>query len=218
MQRIEPYSPEWYEQRLGKFTSSEFWKLLGTPKGNKAWTDTAETYIIEKVAELVTGQCKPSIDNDATRWGHHYEPEALDLVAKETGIKFEGSELLIHDESFCGTPDETYGTGIVEVKCPFNTTNHIQNLLIRNNEDLKQAHVDYYFQIQCNMILARKEEALFVSYDPRVAYPLSLHIVYVQANFAHWDLIMEQLKLARTYRDERLMKIYELQLEKTTIA
>lgn len=217
MQIIEPYSPEWYEQRLGKFTSSEFWKLLGIPKGTKVWTETAETYIMEKVAELVTQQPKREIQNDALRWGHQYEPEALELLQQELGLKYEGSQLLALGDSFVGTPDEVYETGIVEVKCPFNTANHIHNLLIRSADDLRKAHFDYYIQVQCNMILTQKHEALFVSYDPRVAMPLNLHYVHIPFNHADDDLIMDKLAKAVTYRDDRLMKIYELQMSKLPV-
>jgi len=52
----EQRSPEWYAARLGVFTSSEIYRLMTKPKlKGEVLSDGAKTYILEKVAESLTG-------------------------------------------------------------------------------------------------------------------------------------------------------------------
>ncbi len=42
----------------------------------------------------------------------------------------------------------------IEIKCPFNSGNHLQNFFITNNEQLKSKRTEYYWQMQMGMIAA----------------------------------------------------------------
>ena len=62
----------WLETRKGKFTASEIHKLMGGSRSGGLLSQTAETYVYEKCAELLTGEIKntyaPALD-----WGKEYK-------------------------------------------------------------------------------------------------------------------------------------------------
>ena len=72
-------SKEWFEKRLGKFTASEIYKLMGKTGFGK----TGETYIYEKVCEQLTGELQEEINTKATTWGEETEPYAVDFYHKK---------------------------------------------------------------------------------------------------------------------------------------
>jgi hypothetical protein len=55
-----------------------------------------------------------------------------------------------------------------DIKCPYNTSEHINNLFLRSADDLKAKHFDYYCQGQMNMLIRNWKVFRFVSYDPRM--------------------------------------------------
>jgi hypothetical protein len=89
---VDQNSPEWYQIRLGRFTSSEIWKLMVEPKTNAdkeagKLSETAMTYISEKVAEVMTGQAKQQGYAFPLVWGIEKEPEAVEHFEKVTGLE-----------------------------------------------------------------------------------------------------------------------------------
>ena len=69
---IEQRSAEWFEMRKGRITSSEIYKIMG--KGDL--TETAKTYLLEKVCELYGGVTEPAV-GAALTWGTELEPVAI---------------------------------------------------------------------------------------------------------------------------------------------
>ena len=68
---------EWEAQRIGKFTASEIHKLMGTPrKKGEVLSETAKSFVIEKAAEILTGQKRP-VWGAALDWGVEHEQEAF---------------------------------------------------------------------------------------------------------------------------------------------
>ncbi len=53
---VEQRSTEWFHMRLGKITSSEISKIMGQ---EGKLSETAKTYLLEKVAELLGGASQP---------------------------------------------------------------------------------------------------------------------------------------------------------------
>jgi hypothetical protein len=49
------FNNTWEQQRIGKFTSSEIWKLMSSGK-KSTFSQTGLTYIRSKAAELITGE------------------------------------------------------------------------------------------------------------------------------------------------------------------
>lgn len=159
---IEPYSPEWFQVRLGKFTASKISKLI---TGTKA---TREKYIYEKASEIMTGQSPKETFSQATDWGHANELEALQCTANTLNINIEpGTWVQFNDDLGC-TPDGSNDTHIIQIKCPYNSDNHLVNLMLADPAALKKKHDEYYWQIVCETVFCKKEAGLFVSFDPRM--------------------------------------------------
>jgi hypothetical protein len=118
------------------------------------------------------------------------------------------------DDFFCGTPDGETATHILEVKCPYNGGNHIKNTLIRDSADLKQIRTEYYWQVQSNMWLSGKDKAYFISFDPRLPYPVNMHVVEIELNEDDILAAMEKIRMAGEYKERMLMNIADQYLPK----
>lgn len=199
--KIEPYSPEWFKLRCGTFTASEIWKLMSEPRSKKDLiSKTAETYILEKVHEKITGQVKTGIDNYATQWGVEHEPLAINWYSKLTGHEIGDSYLVFHDsiEGFSCTPDRFVNdNGLVEVKCPANGANHFKHCFITTDEYFKSEHPEYYWQCQAQMAITKREWCDFVSFDPRVDTNLGMFIYRVNFDREATELMYSKLNTAR---------------------
>lgn len=151
---IELYSEAWKTARLGKFTSSNAWKLM-SPKG---FGETGMQYIRERVYEELSGvSAQKEFENEDTMWGHKYEPEALNEFGLKMGIKFlmVGKLIANPDSRFGGTPDgiwlqnempEYYNVFPVEAKC-YQGNNHIKICECNNPADVKDKDAKLYWQI-----------------------------------------------------------------------
>ena len=78
IESCEQGSAEWLALRLNKVTASMVSNVLSKGRGN-APSKMAETYMIELIAEKLTGQSKPFFENDAMRWGTETEPQARSM-------------------------------------------------------------------------------------------------------------------------------------------
>lgn len=183
---------DWYQHRLGRYTASEIWKLLPPPKSRlkkeNGLSTGAMTYIKTKVSERLTMQVKPQIDFKQAEWGKEYEPVAVNTFEKATGIRgthygVSNPQFFEYGEYAGGSPDwisldESEGA---DIKCPFNTSEHVSNLLLQSGDDLKNEHWDYYCQGQFLMHMKNWERFYFVSYDPRPIEPkyrLKILVIY----------------------------------------
>jgi hypothetical protein len=63
--------------------------------------------------------------------------------------------------------------GLVEIKCPWNTANHIETLL----NGMPAEHIP---QLQGQMWITGRQWCDFVSYDPRMPAELQLHVQRIQ--------------------------------------
>lgn len=165
-------TPEWYAARRGRFTGSEVWKLMVDPRTkSEPISQTALTYIREKVAELITG-ITPEASSAATEWGTANEPAAIALYAEREGVEITPADFVPFSTWGGGSPDgyiDPYA--IIEVKCPYNSAVHLDNLLFARQgasvEMFKSQYREYYWQCQNNMLATGRPEAIFISYDPR---------------------------------------------------
>lgn len=184
-------SDEWHSLRNGKFTASTFGDLMGTGRSKvkgkrEEFTAAGRTLIIEKVTEIMTGKSK-TIKGEALDWGTYYEGEAIEAYIKKSSNKVEEVGFIPmpgHEEYAGGSPDgviykKDYNKkfiykengdlvidGIIEIKCPFNSANHVSTIL---RDDLPAMVANkYYTQMQFNMLCTGAEWCDFVSYDPRI--------------------------------------------------
>lgn len=210
---------EWMQRRLCRFTASEIHKLfvggsrkmtaeeLKEAKENKSKRTTvdtlfgegAETYIRMKAAEFLTCEVKEEIDFKQAEWGKAWEPVARrefeaqhlmsgDYYGNENPTFFEYGE-------YAGvSPDwEGFESG-ADFKCPYNSHIHLENLLIKDQEEFKAKRWEYYCQAQMGMVVRGWKVFYFVSYDPRI----------VETQY--------QMKVLEIYPDEAWREEFEVRL------
>lgn len=188
-------SEEWEQIRCGRFTSSRISVLLecGTrdmtkeelalrPKtgtGSKT-TKIADptkmsakglSYVYEKVAEVLTGSPKPKTYAYPLVYGNETEPLAADFFAKKFNVELEEIGFQTFGEHAGGSPDRIFDYDGkkhgLEIKCPYNSENQINYLMLTDAWDLKRNYPDYYWQCVSNMLFMDIPVWHFVTYDPR---------------------------------------------------
>lgn len=217
-------TPEWFQQRLYKYTSSEIYKLFTDPKSKAAkdageLSETTKDYILKKIAEEL-GASDPEFSTKATAWGEENEPNAKMWYEIKTGRKVGEVGFCQYDEFFGGSPDaavwdaslsEAGEHGLVnvglEIKCPYNPFNHLKHCLIDSAEYFKAKHPNYYWQCISHMVVLNVEYCDFVSFDPRIDHEMGLFIFRVEQNETDIRLLHEKLETAKNYRNEMKIKL-----------
>ena len=67
---------EWLKARANRFTASVVHKLMGSSRSGSPLSKTAETFVYERAAEILTGNSKP-VYGDALDWGIAHEQYAF---------------------------------------------------------------------------------------------------------------------------------------------
>ncbi len=176
-------------------------------------SEGAKTYIEEKVSELFTGTTR-QLSTWATDWGNQYEPEAIEAL-KDTfpDIEHYGNNnrlFLPYTELSGGSPDATIHKAVFEVKCPEKPNFHMDNLLLETSDQFKDAHNDYWHQLQMNAICVAKYQgisifdmkAYFVSYGPYMLdkyEALKLHVLEVDIDYTFAARLDKRLEKAEKY-------------------
>ena len=175
----------WQLEKLGKFSASEIYKLLSQPKDKAArergdMSDTANKYVHECVAEILTGTIRYMDSIFAIEWGNTHEPDAIERLKEEyPNIEYFGNankRFFLLRRFAGGSPDAVDFPlkKVFEIKCPEDPENHVVNMLLRDEYDFKAVHNDYWCQLQMNMMCVAKQsgfefmesQGLFVSYCP----------------------------------------------------
>lgn len=206
---IDQRSPEWETVRIGRFTASEIWKLTVDPREkSKKWSDTAMTYIQDKVAEVLTGQCKQQGYAFPLVWGIEKEPEAREKFIELTGFDVEPVGFFPFTQHSGGSPDGLVNSdAILEIKSPYDSGKQVDYLMINDQWDLKRYSREYYFQCQANMLFTGRELCHFVTYDPRMQNPKHiLKHLQIKADKEAWDLLVDRIGKAT----EEKLKILNL--------
>lgn len=158
MQRDE----KWFKDRLGKITASRFSDVLTKGQKGEEFGKTATGYAYEIIAERMTGISKPNIKANALEWGTEWEIEARQTYETETFTKVHEVDYVSLDNTIGGSPDGLIGDkGGIEIKCPYNSTVHLVNILNR------KCPKEYLPQVQGYMWITKREWWDFVSFDPR---------------------------------------------------
>jgi putative phage-type endonuclease len=170
-------SEDWYAARLGKATASRFKDAIAVLKSG-APAQAQRDYVTELVVERLTGQRVQKYVTAAMQWGDH-EPEARAAYERITGRIVEETGFVAHDTLMAGcSPDGLVDwDGLIEIKCPWNTANHIETLL----NGMPTEHIP---QVQGQMWITGREWCDFVSYDPRMPEALQLHVQRIQRDEA----------------------------------
>ena len=212
-------SAEWFDVRRGKVTSSEVFKLLTEPrsaeaKKNGELSEGAKTYIKTKVAEVYG--FVPDFENDAMVWGVEEERKAAYWYSKLTGNTVEECGFVQASTFYGGSPDgrvteistENFGqvisVGALEIKCPYNTTNHIDHCLLKTQDDLKKEHPNKYWQCVSHCIVLNVSWCDFVSFDPRIDKECGFYRLRITPTEEEKRLLLEKIAKAEAYYNEIL--------------
>lgn len=192
-QHIDQGSDQWDEIRVGRFTSSEWWKLMefgkrlmtpaelaARPKTGKGSSTTqapdftkfsqvGETYIRVKVAETLTGLPRPQAYAYPLVYGKEMEPQAVEYFEASTGLKCASIGFQPFGAHAGGSPDRVIEDSKwgLEVKCPLTSDKQIDYLYLTDHFDLKRMYPDYYWQCVTLMFFMDFEGWHFCTFDPR---------------------------------------------------
>jgi hypothetical protein len=218
-------SQEWRDARLGKFTASEIHRLITPVMVERDLTDDelkerpkkgpgsrkttvkeedflelskgALTYVKEKVAEELTGIMQDSGTFEATEWGNEKEIMAVAEFEIRKGYKVQKAGFIPFTDHAGGSPDGLINDDtVLEIKCPFNSANQVEYLLTATEEEIRENHPDYWWQMQANMLFTKRQKCYFVTYDPRMPEHLKINMVVVHANADDQQRILDKLDLA----------------------
>lgn len=198
-------STEWQQERLGKFTASEMFRLMTDPKTEKAknageLSEGALTYILEKIGEDATQQQSSDYVSEAMLWGMENEHLARRLYEKIYGVKIQEMGFVRYGDHAGGSPDGLIGEdGGIEIKCP-TTAVHLKHCLIAMQENpqayFKAKYPKYYYQCQTLMMFTNRKWWDFVSFDKRIKEDYALFVLRVTADTADFQEIDVRIKAA----------------------
>ena len=157
-------SEEWNVIRSGKFTATDFGKLMPTPKQGPEDFNAAQMAIIYRVAaERLTGLKKGSDWGSAPKdFGVETEDEARISFILETGLDVQEVGFVEYSEWVGCSPDGLIGDDEgLEIKCP-NSDTHLRYL--NRPEDLLD---DYRYQCVGGLLCTGRKRWHLYSYDPR---------------------------------------------------
>ena len=184
IESCEQGSAEWLSMRLGKVTASRVKDVLSKGRGTSP-SKTAESYMMELIADVLTGEPKPFFENDAMRWGTETEPQARSMYEVNNGfVSVKEVAFVEHNNQIGISPDGLVGDdGLLEIKCP-NTTTQLKRAL---SDDYS---ADYKAQIQMQLWVTERQWCDFVSFDPR----LDCDAGYLQQRVERDEKYIEEMK------------------------
>ena len=215
-EEVKQRSADWMKVRRGKFTASEIWKLIGTGvKPSKFgenltdWTDTAQNYILSKVAESFSDQ-DHELSTAEIRWGNEHEPEArayYEGIFKEE-IEEVGFILWPKNINAGCSPDglvkEVRG---IEIKCPYSLNSHMESFLIKSNADFKIYKPQYFWQVQSSMLFTGYTTWDFISYHPFFKPERRITCIEILADQEAHVTLAQRIEAAVIVRDKIINEI-----------
>ena len=202
---------------IGRFTASEFHRLMTCQKDLDVLPAGAKTFAREKAAEILTGRpSNEDFSNAYTDWGKRMESDTVREFTERTGIvvdntgdeqqfitgkgRYKDEELgYIKWSNHVGcTPDGLIGAyeGL-EGKAKTSKV-HLKYLLdIQDADSLKEKAPEIYWQIMGCLWLTNRRTWFFVSYDPRYK-DANLRLLFVEIKRNEPDIyrLMNRVKLA----------------------
>lgn len=161
---IEQGSEEWLRLRLGLVSASRFKDIMINPRSKtELFSATAKSYMLELIAEIVTGEQR-DVSGKALEWGSNNEKSAQIEYAFEQGVTVDEIGICLTDDKQVGASPDGFvgGFGGIEIKCPYNSANHISTIIAG---EMPKEHIA---QVQGNLLVNNRLWWDFVSYDPRI--------------------------------------------------
>lgn len=182
----------WDDIRLGRFTSSKWYKLMecgkrpmtekelaARPKKGKGSATTLVPdpskmskagieYINEKVWEKLTGRTMEQAYAYPLVFGKEQEPIAVEHFERVTGMTCETVGFQPYTEYAGGSPDRLIGDKEgLELKCPI-SDEQIKYLMLTDHYDLKREYPEYYWQCVTLLLFTNRERWHFCTFDGRM--------------------------------------------------
>lgn len=167
---FEQGTPEWLEIRCGKITASKIKDVLAKAKSGNGESATRRNYMMQLIAERLTGCVADSYTNAAMAWGTQYEPEARNRYEFTSGLTVDQIAFADHPtiEMAGCSPDGILPDGAIwEAKCPLTAT-HLQWMLDGG------VPAEHQHQMFFQMDVMQAPYGIFTSYDPRLPFHLQL--------------------------------------------
>lgn len=203
---------KWEKSRLTYFSGSDIIRLCGYETKDEL-PDGAYSYISEKVYETIFGEkYKGDIfETEDILRGRKYEPVAVAALEKETNISFSftnENQKFFKRGGFGATPDGLSKMYALEIKCP-NFANHNNFKRMKKGEDLKKFEKKYWFQVQSEMFVTKRDKAIFVSFyvNEKNGYTDLFYIVVNKCDKTQ-DLIQNRVNMANLEK-RRQVKTYK---------
>ena len=171
----EQGSVDWLMSRVGHATCSRYRDVLDELKSGKPGAKRS-AYEWEIVIETITQTPAQHYESAAMQHGTDTEPFARMHYESRTGNIVSETGFLHHPtiKRVGGSPDGLVDEdGGLEIKCPFNSANHLACFLNGMPED-------HMAQIQGLMWITGRKWWDFVSYDPRLPEPLDMYVERIE--------------------------------------
>lgn len=213
---------DWHRSRLGNWTGSEIYKLMGKGRSkSEKFSETAKSYIIKVLSERMLNADVVNDDDlfglylnqvstwsKALEWGVEHEEEARKLYEKKTGNEVTAVSSIAHEsiEFYAASPDGIVmkADKVVEIKCPLPETFVRYKLMIADGNDLKAVKPEYYWQVMAEMDCTGASSCDFTVYSPFIGSPL--HIATIERCQEDIDIIHERIALAEEYITNNIIK------------
>lgn len=196
----------WFSERAGKITGSRFNDILPGKRGG--YLKSRQDLMDQMIVEELTGSPIESFGNRATGWGHDCEPSAISAYeekyhdVEQTGF-IEHCNDKLSSRVGC-SPDglicDTFG--IIEIKCPFNSINHLNSALAMPEKHMAQ--------VQGNMWVTDTHWCDFISFDPRMPEPYKMIVHKILKDEKYWYTLEGEVYKFLEEFEAKLKSIKEL--------
>lgn len=191
-------SDEWHALRLGKITGSRFGDVLAKGRAGDSFGATAEAYAIEILCERFTGIAQDQLKLRETEWGKEHESAARLAYCLFAGVSIDQVGFAVHGtmHDVGVSVDGLVGKrGLIEIKCPFNSRNHLKVMKHR------RVPSEYRPQVQGGLWVLERDWTDFVSYDPRMPAEFSLCVIRVERDEEYIEALEERCRSFMSFID-----------------
>lgn len=198
----EQRTPEWHDLRAGKVTASRLGDVIAKLKTGGS-SERRKAYMVELIAERLSGSALEKFQSPAMRWGAEYEAMARHAYEFRTDREVLEVGFIPHPtipDSGASPDGFVDDDGLVEFKCPTLTT-HVETLLAR---EVPEEHLP---QIHRQMACTGRAWCDFVSFDPRLPEDTRFFVRRVERDEAR---IAELEKEVSAFLSELETKIQQL--------
>lgn len=163
---MEQQTPEWFEAKKGKMSSSSATAIGNCGTG-------LETYAMDLVASMYSSNRDKGFSSKYMDNGNEYEEVARSVYELETGEEVQQVGLVEYSDFVVCSPDGLVGDkGLIEIKCPKDTV-YFKQYLIK-----KEIPSGYIWQMQMQMLTTGREWCDFMAYNPNYKRSYFIQRVY----------------------------------------